>query len=60
MKSWSNGSNVVILGKPLMKKSWKIELQDKMDKIGNLYLETKCDHKAQEQIQEYSREPYYD
>ena len=58
MKSWSNGSNVVILGKPLMKKSWKIELQEKMDKIGNLNNESKDEHK--EQIQEYSREPYYD
>jgi hypothetical protein len=53
-----SGSNVVILGKPLMKKSWKIQLQEKMDKIGNLNNESKDKHK--EQIQEYSREPYYD
>lgn len=58
MKSWSNGSNVVILGKPLMKKSWKVQLQEKMDKIGNLNNESKGKHK--EQIQEYSREPYDD
>jgi len=54
----TSGSNVVILGKPLMKKSWKIQLQEKMDKIGNLNNESKDEHK--EQIQEYSREPYYD
>ncbi len=60
MKSRSNGSNVIILGKPLMKKSWKVQLQEKLDKIGNFYQDPICDHKAQEQIQEYSREPYYD
>ena len=58
MKSGSNGSNVVILGKALMKKSWKDQLQEKMDKIGNLNQEPNDGHK--EQIQEYSREPYYD
>ena len=54
----TSGSNVVILGKALMKKSWKVQLQEKMDKIGNLNNESKDKHK--EQIQEYSREPYYD
>ena len=54
----SSGSNVVILGKALLKKSWKIQLQEKMDKIGNLNKESKGEYK--EQIQEYSREPYYD
>jgi len=51
----SSSSNVVILGKALLKKSWKIQLQEKMDKIGNLNKESKDDHKVQ--IQEYSREP---
>ena len=60
MKSRSNGSNVIILGKPLMKKSWKVQLQEKMDKIGNFYQDPISDHKKQEQIQDYSREPYYD
>ena len=54
----SNQSNVVILGRPLMKKSWKVKLQEDMDRIGALYNLPSSDDK--EEIPEYSREAYYD
>jgi hypothetical protein len=58
MKTKSNQSNVVILGRPLMKKSWKVQLQEDMDKIGSLYNPPSSDDK--EDAPKYYREAYYD
>ena len=58
MKTKSNHSNVVILGRPLMKKSWKAKLQEDMDRIGDFYNLPSCDDK--EEILECSREPFCD
>ena len=58
MKSKSNLTNVVILGRPLMKKSWKVKLQDDMEKIGALYNSPSID--VTHEVPEYSREAYYD
>lgn len=58
MKTKSNHSNVVILGRPLMKKSWKAKLQEDMDRIGYFYNSPSVDGKGN--VSKYSREPYYD
>jgi hypothetical protein len=58
MKTKSNQSNVVILGRPLMNKSSKLLLQEGMDKISAMNNPKSVDEK--EDVPEYSREPYYD
>ena len=58
MKTKSNQTNVVILGRPLMRKSRKLQLQEGMDKISTMHNTTSNDVK--EEVPEYSREAYYD
>ena len=58
MKTKSNQSNVVILGRPLMRKSRKLQLQEGMDKISTMHNPPSNDVK--ENVPDYSREPYYD
>jgi hypothetical protein len=54
VKTNSNQSNVVILGRPLIKQSSKNKLQKDMEKIGDFYNPPSVDGK--ENVCEYSRE----
>ena len=53
-------SNVVILGRPLVNNSWKDKQDVALEKINQFWNPPDKDTSDKEQIQEYSRELYYD
>jgi hypothetical protein len=53
-------SNVVIIGRPLVNNSWKDKQDVALEKINQFWNSPDKGTSDKEQIQEYSREPYYD
>ena len=53
-------SNVVIVGRPLVNNSWKDKQDVALEKINQFWNPPDKGTSDKEQIQEYSREPYYD
>ena len=53
-------SNVFILGRPLVNNSWKDKQDVALEKINEFWNPPDKGTSDKEQIQEYSREPYYD
>ena len=53
-------SNVVIIGRPLVNNSWKDKQDVAREKINAFWNQPDKGTSDKEQIQEYSREPYYD
>ena len=54
------GSNVVIIGRPFVNNSWKDKQDVALEKINQFWNQPDKGTSDKEQIQEYSREPYYD
>ena len=52
--------NVVIIGRPLVNNSWKDKQDVALEKINQFWNPPDKVTSDKEQIQEYSREPYYD
>jgi len=53
-------SNVVIICRPLVNNSWKDKQDVALEKINQFWNPPDKGTSDKEQIQEYSREPYYD